>query len=96
MSLELRSHPRRLVEIPVVCGSGVEKGSAMMVNVSLSGALLENASIRPRRGALTEISFRRMDRDEPVRLIGTVVRHTGSGFAIAFATVSQALLELVG
>ena len=96
MHLELRSHPRRPVEIAVLCGSGVEKGSATMVNVSLSGALLEYASIRPRRGAPVEVSFRRKDRDEPVRLVGTVVRHTGSGFAITFAKVTRAIVELVG
>ena len=96
MRIKGRVHPRRQVEIGVLCASGVEKGSATLVNVSLSGALLANASIRPRLGAPVEISIHRTDRDEPVRLVGTIVRHTGSGWAIAFATANEALRDLVG
>jgi hypothetical protein len=66
-----------------------------MVNVSLSGALLEPTSIRPERGAAVNILFATPGAMRSTKLNGTVARHTETGFAIQFLEANDSLRELV-
>jgi hypothetical protein len=93
---EKRVEPRKALSLPVLCQSGMETGSAQTVNVSISGALLESASLRPERGTLVKLVFLAPGSDTPRELIGTLVRHTETGFAIQFLVMEPAILELVG
>jgi hypothetical protein len=92
---EQRSAPRKKVSLAVLCRSGVERGAGRMVNVSLSGALLEPTSIRPGQRAAVEILFAAPGARRSTELSGTVARHTETGFAIQFRGANDALRELV-
>ena len=87
---------RKKVRLTVLCRSGGEQGAGRMVNVSLSGALLEPASIRPDHGATVKLVFTSSGEGKSSELRGTVARHTETGFAIEFLVATDALRELVG
>jgi hypothetical protein len=91
-----RIAPRKKVNLAVLCRSGVEQGAGRMVNVSLSGALLEPASIRPVHAAAVKMLFTTPGTGRATALDGTVARHTETGFAIQFLAISNPLLDLVG
>ncbi len=93
---EQRAAPRKQGRIAVLCTSGGEQGAGRMVNVSLSGALLEPASIRPEQGAAVKLVFASSGEGTSSELRGTVARHTETGFAIEFLVATDALRELVG
>ena len=91
-----RSAPRKKVRLAVLCRSGVERGAGRMVNVSLSGALLEPTSIRPDPGDAINIVFSTPGAARSTELSGTAARRTETGFAIQFLAASDGLRELVG
>ncbi len=92
-----RTHQRAQVdvEIIVMCVSGTDRGSGTLASLSLSGALLEKTSIRPKLGAAVEIRFRLPNDDKPQTLAGTAVRHSASGFAIQFVTSSEVVRQIL-
>ncbi len=94
-SQERRSSPRKQVRIPVLLRSGVQERSAQVVNISLSGALLECPVIYPVPGAPIKIQFGPPEVDPPIELKGALVRHTETGFAVQFATITEELIELL-
>jgi hypothetical protein len=93
---EQRRAPRKKVSLPVLCKSGGERGTGWIVNVSLSGALLEPASIRPEQDAVVKLVFATPGADRLRESSGTVARQTETGFAIQFLAINTPLLELVG
>ena len=93
---EQRIAPRKKVRLTVLCRSGGEQGAGRMVNVSLSGALLEPASIRPEQGATVKLVFASSGEGTSSELRGTVARQTETGFAIQFLAANDGLRELVG
>jgi len=92
---EQRNAPRKRVSLAVLCRSGVERGAGRMVNVSLSGALLESTSIQPERGAAVKILFAAPGAGRSTELDGTVARRTETGFAIQFLAANNAPRELM-
>ena len=92
---EQRRAPRRQVHFLVLCRSGIKQGSARLVNISLTGALLES-TIFPAQDMLVKFRLDSPELDAPIELKGTVVRHTGTGFAIQFLKVTQEILKRVG
>ena len=90
-----RSAPRKKVSLAVLCRSGGERGAGRMVNVSLSGALLEPTSIRPQRGAAVKIVFATPGAVRSTELEGTAARHTETGFAIQFLGANEGLRQLL-
>ena len=92
---ERRRTPRKKSNLAVRCESQVEHGVARMVNVSLSGALLEHASIRPERDAVVRVLFSTPRARRSTQLSGTVARHTETGFAIQFLTRDGVVRQLV-
>jgi len=93
---EKRVESRKTLSLPVLCKSGVETGAAQTVNVSISGALLESASLRPERGTLVKLVFLTPGNETPREFFGTVAPTTETGFAIQFLVMEPAILELVG
>jgi hypothetical protein len=89
-----RPLPRRRVEASVLCASGRQHGVGQLVNVSLSGALIDPAAIRPRLGAPVKIRLPAAG-GETIEVVGTVARHTPSGFAIQFSATNPAIRTLV-
>ncbi len=90
-----RPHQRAEVEIIVLYASGTKRGSGTMTSLSLSGALLEKTSIRPKLSAAVEIRFRLPSDENPLTLAGTLVRHSASGFAIQFTTNPEIVRQML-
>ena len=84
---EDRSAPRKQVRFAVGCGTGLHEDSASLVDLSLSGALLESKFFKPERGRIVRIQF------PSFTLLGTVVRHTKGGFAIQFLGITDKVME---
>ena len=77
--------------------SGLVDRSAVLVNISLSGAMLESSSVSPSPGTILRIKFTppQSGSATPVELKGRVVRCTSEGFAIQFLTITKELEQLV-
>ncbi len=90
-----RAARRKRGPLTAICRSGDQEVVAQIVNISLSGALLKCASLRPVRGALVRIWWDPSDAHAPNELTGTVVRNMEMGFAIEFREVTKELLQLL-
>ena len=90
-----RAAPRKDIGIDVFCSVRTEKGSGILRNLSLSGALLECTSIRLAVGDAIIVAFPgNLDR-EPGVLHGVVVRLTPDGCGIKFPGYSSADFDIV-
>ncbi len=91
---EQRAAPRFSVQAPTEYGNS-HMGSGFTKNVSLSGVRVEHASIS--MAIQTEIGLRFSffvgSFDTVFR--GTVVRHTGDGFAVQLGDMGEAQLEVL-
>ena len=92
---EQRPAPRKQARFSVFVRSGVQERSAQVVDISLSGALVECPAVLPVPGAPIKIQFGPPEADPPIELEGMIVRRTDTGFAIHFAAITKELLELV-
>ena len=70
-----------------------EEGAGVLADISHSGALVEDATVRPGLGTPMRVHVFLAGQAEPFELVGQVVRHTGSGFAIEYEKLSP---EVVG
>ena len=84
-----RSAPRRHVNFAAICRTATHEASARVVKISLSGALLESESLRVNRGRLVTILF------PSFKVVGTVVHHTETGFAIQFLRTPDEFAEIL-
>ncbi len=69
--------------------SGPENGIGVLANISYSGALIEGSSVQPSVGSRVRIYVFTEPVDpiapaSPYELVGRVVRHSRSGFAIEY------------
>ncbi len=80
---ERRGSDRVVANFECLCSGYREKGSGLLVNISDTGALLEEASFIPIRGELIGLAIE-IPVAESGLLIGWVSRHTDKGFAIEF------------
>ena len=92
---ERRAEPRKQVRISVLCRSGIHERLGQLVNISLTGALLESSSVSPPPGTILRINFAPPQSGSAFELKGRVVRHTSKGFAITFLTITKELEQLV-
>lgn len=86
---DTRSAPRRHVNFAVICRTATHEVSARVVKISLSGALLESELLRVDRGRLVTIQF------PSFKVVGTVVHHTETGFAIQFLKTPNEFAEML-
>ena len=95
--VERRAWPRKEVLLAVLTRSGLLYRDAVLVNISLSGALLESSSVSPHPGTIVQIKFAppQSGSGAPIELKGRVVRYTSKGFAIEFLTITNELKQLV-
>ncbi len=77
-----RAQPRTKIGLDVLCSAGREEGTAILKDLSVSGALLESPTIRPGVGDAVTIWLQAEPDEEPDPLRTTVVRQTPSGFAV--------------
>jgi len=86
---DTRSAPRRQVNLAVICRTATNEASARVVKISLSGALLESELLRVDRDRLVTIQF------PSFKVVGTVVHHTETGFAIQFLRTPDKFEEML-
>jgi hypothetical protein len=75
--------------LKVYCSFERVEGIATLVNISYTGALLENTEMRPEIDARVQLYVhlkppRAIERAAPSELTGVVARHSSDGFAIKF------------
>ena len=80
--------------------SGPEEGIGVLANISYSGALIEGSSVQPAVGAKVRIYVFTEPEDpiapaSPYELVGRVVRHSCSGFAIEYDDTELEARQLV-
>ncbi len=80
--------------------SGPEDGIGVLANISYSGALIEDSSVRPTVGTRVRIYVFTESVDpiapaSPYELVGRVVRHSSSGFAIEYEDADPDVRQLV-
>lgn len=75
--------------------SGRQEGSAVLAEISYSGALLQETAFQPEPGSRVSVYVWLPNQKEPFELIGQVVRHFGSGFAVEYEEPGQDICHMV-
>jgi predicted outer membrane lipoprotein len=72
------------LKIPVDYMADRRGGQGTIVNLSSTGALVREATSKPRIGALIKLSYSCDGPEDQTTILGEVVRHAGTGFAVQF------------
>ena len=80
--------------------SGPKDGIGVLANISYSGALIEGTSVQPAVGSKVRVYVFTEPVDpiapaSPYELVGRVVRHSSSGFAIEYEDADPEVCQLV-
>ena len=75
---------RFLFRIPVDYEAGGQCGKGTLIDISSSGALIEEVDLPLSLGAFVEICYKLEGEEKPTLLYGKVARESGSGFAVEF------------
>ncbi len=80
---------RVAIRLAAFCSHGRVEGAGVLANISYSGALIEDTSMRPEIGARVVLYVylkppSAFGAATPFKLAGYVVRHTSTGFAIEY------------
>ena len=93
-STNRRKHPRFRTRFDTLCAAGREEGAGVLVDISYSGAHLEQTSLQPPLGASVRL-YVFVQPVSPFELEGEVVRTSESGFAIAYTIENAETRRLV-
>ncbi len=98
--VEKRRGARFLTALNAHYSSGPEEGIGVLANISNSGALIEDSSVQPTVGSSVRIYVFTEPVDplapaSPYELVGRVVRHSPSGFAIEYEEADPEVSLLV-
>ncbi len=74
--------------------SGRDEGDGFIIDISDSGALVEEATSQPSIGNRVRLLVR-LPNQAKVELVGQVVRHTESGFGVEFEKYYPVLRHLI-
>ncbi len=75
---------RFLFRIPVDYEAGGQCGKGTLIDISSSGALIEDVDLPLSLGAFVEICYKLEGEEKPTLLYGKVTRESESGFAVEF------------
>ena len=92
--MDKRRNPRFRTRFDALYSLGREEGSGVLVDLSYSGARLENATLAPEPGTKVRL-YVFVQPIQPFELIGHVVRHTENGFAIEVDVLDAEIRNLV-
>lgn len=92
--MEKRKDPRFRTQFDALFSTGPAEGAGLLVDISYSGAHIENASLRPEVGTLVRL-YVFVQPVAPFQIEGQVTRATGTGFAIAYAIDDADVRRLV-
>jgi hypothetical protein len=90
---ERRAAPRVRLLTHAYFSAGHREGSGIAFDLSITGARIEEATVRPQTGEAIELVVALGDDDAPLEASGTVVRQTASGFAVQFREVDPRLKD---
>jgi hypothetical protein len=98
--LEKRRNARFPIALNAHYSSGPEEGIGVLANISYSGALIEGSSVQPTVGSKVRVYVFVEPVDpiapaSPYELVGRVIRHSSSGFAIEYEDAEPEVLQLV-
>ncbi len=91
---EQRAAPRSSIQVPTEYENS-HMGSGFTKNVSISGVRIENASVSIAIQTQIRLRFSFFKGSFDTIFQGTVVRHTGDGFAVQFGDMGEAQLEVL-
>ncbi len=91
---ERRAAPRFIIQVPTEYENS-QMGSGLTENVSISGVRIEKASISAAIQTEIRLRFSFFKGSFDTIFQGTVVRHTGPGFAVQFGDMGEAQLEVL-
>ena len=74
--------------------SGQREGAGVLIDISYRGARIEDSSIRPEIGTTVRI-YVFVQPVSPFELVGSVVRHSDTGFAIEYKDLDPEVRRLV-
>ena len=89
-----RRDPRFRTRFDALYSSGCDEGSGVLVDLSYSGARLENTTLMPQSGTKVRL-YVFIQPIQPFELVGHVVRHTEEGFAIEVDVSDAEIQRLV-
>ncbi len=97
---EKRRHDRFIMALNAHYSSSSEEGIGVLANISYSGALVEDSSVRPSVGSTVRVYVFVEPVDpiapaSPYELVGRVVRHSSTGFAIEYDDANPEVRQLV-
>lgn len=92
--MEHRRDPRFRTRFDALCSAGRQEGAGRLADISRSGARLEETSLRPEIGSKVRL-YVFVQPVSPFEIVGEVVRHTDSGFAIEIIEAREAIRELI-
>ena len=74
--------------------SGRTEGTGVLAEISYAGVLIEEATLKPELGKAIRL-YVFVQPVAPIEVVGTVIRHTESGFAIECEEMSDEVRRLV-
>ncbi len=74
--------------------AGQQEGAGILADISYSGAWIEDSSIQPELGTTVRI-YVFIQPVSPFELVGTVARHSATGFAIEYKNLDPEVRRLV-
>lgn len=92
--MEHRKSPRFRARFDALCASGKQQGAGVLVDISHSGARLEETSMQPEPGTKIRL-YVFVQPVSPFELVGHVVRCNENGFAIEYTVESLDVQRLV-
>ena len=92
---ESRAAARKMVSFSVLYRTGLRRHEAVLVDISLTGALLACSAVLPPAGAIVLINLTPPEQEEPITVSARVVRFTPRGFAVQFLSVTEEIQQLV-
>ena len=86
--MERRRHHRIPTKFELLYSSGRREGAGVLANISYSGARIEETQLQPPIGDQLRF-YVFLQPVAPLELVGVVVRHTETGFAIEYDKVED-------
>ncbi len=86
MDHDKREYPRIPTMFELLCSVGQDGGTGILADISHSGALVAQTSVRPELGKSVRLHVF-LNPACPFEVIGEVVRHTNDGFAICWQPI---------
>jgi hypothetical protein len=89
-----RQAHRLKAEFETLFSNDRQEGAGLLADLSYGGARIDEVSLQPKVGATLRL-YVFLQPVNPVELIGTVIRHTDTGFALSFPETSPEIRQLV-